>query len=219
MERYPDEIILKERRKRREKILMEQTDLEKDLPEQYLQTIIMSDNMTSIKVPAFLKDLPDNLAERKYEYEPRPQVIKSTQSGSIDFTFSLLDVSVKPEELETVFKGCRKAWKRIMPEIIFYGESEEEINGIRVRWMEYSNNSNGGKVYYFIFYAATEYTFVGSMSCPYNKHEVWTQVAKLSMRTLRGKEYGRETAADSAGRQKPDGAGIHETAAGADGKL
>lgn len=118
-----------------------------------------------------------------------------------------------------MFKGCRKAWKRIMPEMIFYGESEEIVNGIRVRWMEYSNNAAGGKIYYFMFYAATEYTFAGSMSCPYNKHEIWTQVAKLCMRTLRGNGYGRKKTDDSAGGQTPDGAGIYETASGTDGEL
>lgn len=90
MEQFLDELILKERKKKREKILSEQTDLEKDLPEQYLQTVIMPDGMTSIKIPAFLKDLPESLAEQKYEYEPRPQVIKSTRSGILILRFRCL---------------------------------------------------------------------------------------------------------------------------------
>ena len=49
MEKFLDELILSERKKRKEKVLDEQIDLERDLPEQYLQTVIMSDKATSIK--------------------------------------------------------------------------------------------------------------------------------------------------------------------------
>lgn len=81
MEKFLDELILSERKKRKEKVLDEQIDLERDLPEQYLQTVVMSDKATSIKIPAFMNDLPEKLAEQKYEFEPKPQIIKSTQNG------------------------------------------------------------------------------------------------------------------------------------------
>ena len=42
MEKFLDELILSERKKRKEKVLDEQIDLERDLPEQYLQTVVMS---------------------------------------------------------------------------------------------------------------------------------------------------------------------------------
>ena len=43
MEKFLDELILSERKKRKEKVLDKQIDLERDLPEQYLQTVVMSD--------------------------------------------------------------------------------------------------------------------------------------------------------------------------------
>ena len=108
MEKFLDELILSERKKRKEKVLDEQIDLERDLPEQYLQTVVMSDKATSIKIPAFMNDLPEKLAEQKYEFEPKPQIIKSTQKGNVDFTFSLLDVSVEPGQLgEAVVPGVK----------------------------------------------------------------------------------------------------------------
>ena len=54
MEKFLDELILSERKKRKEKVLDKQIDLERDLPEQYLQTVVMSDKTTSIKIPAFM---------------------------------------------------------------------------------------------------------------------------------------------------------------------
>lgn len=107
MEKFLDELILSERKKRKEKVLDKQIDLERDLPEQYLQTVVMSDKATSIKIPAFMKDLPEKLVEQKYEFEPIPQIIKSTQNGNINFTFSLLDVSVEPGQLAAYNEsGC-----------------------------------------------------------------------------------------------------------------
>lgn len=219
MEKFLDELILSERKKKKAKILDEQIDLEKALPEHYLQTVEIAENMLYIKLPAFMKDLPQQLAEQKYEFEPRPQIIKSTQNGMIDFTFSLLDVSAAPKQLGEICQGCKRAWKRILPEMIFYEEGEEEICGITVHWMEYSNQTAGGKQYYFLFYAAAEQTLVGSMSCPYNRHEVWVKIAKLCMRTLRGKAYDEETAANYGDRKRADGADIYGAASKADEKL
>ena len=45
MEKFLDELILSERKKRKEKVLDKQIDLERDLPEQYLQTVVMSDKV------------------------------------------------------------------------------------------------------------------------------------------------------------------------------
>ena len=219
MEKLLDELILSERKKRKEKVLDEQIDLERDLPEQYLQTVIMSAKATSIKIPAFMKDLPEKLVEEKYEFEAKQLIIKSTQKGNVDFTFSLLDVSVEPGQLGEICQGCKRAWRRILPEIIFYEEGEEDINGIRVHWMEYSNHAAGGKLYNFLFYAATERTLTGSMNCPYGKHEVWVKIAKLCMRTLRGKGYDGETAADHGNRERDDGTHIYGTASGIDEEL
>ena len=119
MEKFLDELILSERKRGKKKVLDKQIDLERDLPEQYLQTVVMSDKATSIKIPAFMKDLPEKLVEQKYEFEPIPQIIKSTQNGNINFTFSLLDVSVEPGQLGEICQGCKRAWRRILPEIIF----------------------------------------------------------------------------------------------------
>ena len=166
-----------------------------------------------------MNDLPEKLAEQKYEFEPKPQIIKSTQNGNVNFTFSLLDVSVEPRQLGEICQGCKRAWRRILPEMIFYEEGEEDINGIRVHWMEYSNHAAGGKLYNFLFYAATERTLTGSMNCPYGKHEVWVKIAKLCMRTLRGKGYDGETAADHGNRERDDGTHIYGTASGIDEEL
>ena len=180
---------------------------------------MMSDKTTSIKIPAFMNDLPEKLAEQKYEFEPKPQIIKSTQNGNVNFTFSLLDVSVEPGQLGEICQGCKRAWRRILPEMIFYEEGEEDINGIRVHWMEYSNNAAGGKLYNFLFYAATEQTLVGSMNCPYNKHEVWVKIAKLCMRTLKGRGYDGKTAADHGNRERDDGTQIYGATSRIDEKL
>lgn len=53
MEKFLDELILSERKKRKEKVLDEQIDLERDLPEQYLQTVVMSDKATQYKDSCF----------------------------------------------------------------------------------------------------------------------------------------------------------------------
>lgn len=189
-DKYLDEIILEERRKRMEAVLDLEVNLEEDLPEEYLQTIDIEDGKITIKIPAFMEDMPQEWIENKYEFEPSPQIIKTNKSGTVNFTFSLLDVTVPGEELPIQFRECREGMRKFMPELVFFDEGEEEINGIRVCWTEFMNNARGGKIYNLLFFAATERVLVGSLNCPYQKHELWIKIGKLCMKTLRGRGHG-----------------------------
>ena len=225
MNKFPDEVILQARKSQDIEFISDQIELEDSLPEEYLQTVEMGERSISIKIPAFLQDMPLELRELKYQYEPSPQIVKTTASGEINFTFSLLDLSVRPEQLETIVKACKKAWRRVMPNLLFYEEREEIIHGITVRWMEFANLSGGSRIYNLLFYAAAERVLVGSMNCPYHKHDTWIKVAKMCMRTLRGKEDDKETTGtlrerelDQSG-ERTAGTYIYESVAGASKEL
>ena len=215
-EEYLDEIILKARKQRLEQTLDEDVDLERDLPEDYLQTVTIGDGMASIKIPAFMDDMPATWAERKYEYEPRPEIIKTSADGNVNFTFSLLDCSVAPSALMTALKDCKRGMRRVLPELVYYDEGEDVIHGIKICWYEFSNNAAGGKIYNFQFFAATERTLMGSLNCLYGNHEVWVKIAKLCMKTLRGKAYDGEAEQDFTGREKADGASVRSATASVD---
>lgn len=186
-EKYLDEIILREKRRRIEIVLDGNVDLERDLPEGYLQTMAIGDEEITIKIPAFMKVMPKEWIAEKYQYDPVPQIVMTNQSGTVNFTFSQVEHSIPPEELSGFCKKCKQGMCTIMPGLVYFEEGYEEINGIPVCWSEYMNNAAGGKVYNLVFYAAADKVLVGTLNCPYKIHELWVRIGKLCMRTLRGR--------------------------------
>ena len=183
--KYLDEIILEERKKRLEQALDEDVDLEEDLPEGYLQTIVLGGAGVSIKIPAFLEDMPEKWIEVKYQYDPVPQIIKTNSSGTVNFTFSVLDISIPGQDLPLHFQGAMDGMHKVFPELMFFGKGEEKIHGIQVCWAEYMNNARGGKLYNLLFFAAAEKIVTASLNCPYDDHELWVRIGKLCMKTIR----------------------------------
>lgn len=186
-EKYLDEIILKEKRKRREAVLDADVDLEEDLPEGYLQTIVLDGAGVSIKIPAFLEDMPEKWIEAKYQYDPVPQMIKTNASGTVNFTFSVLDISIPGQDLPLHFQEAMDGMHKVFPEIVFFEKGKEEIDGIHVCWAEYMNNARGGKICNLLFFAAADRVVTGSLNCPFHSHELWIKIGKLCMRTLKGR--------------------------------
>lgn len=100
MEKFLDELILSERKKRKEKVLDKQIDLERDLPEQYLQTVVMSDKATSIKIPAFMKDLPEKLVEQNMSLSPYRRLLKVRRMETLILRFHCLMYQWNRDSLE-----------------------------------------------------------------------------------------------------------------------
>lgn len=100
MEKFLDELILSERKKRKEKVLDKQIDLERDLPEQYLQTVVMSDKATSIKIPAFMKDLPEKLVEQNMNLTQSRRLLKAHKTEALILRFHCLMYQWNRDSLE-----------------------------------------------------------------------------------------------------------------------
>ena len=61
---------------------------------------------------------------------------------------------------------------------------------------------------------------IGCMLCGCDKkHEVWVKIAKLCMRTLKGRGYDGKTAADHGNRERDDGTQIYGATSRIDEKL
>ena len=99
MEKFLDELILSERKKRKEKVLDEQIDLERDLPEQYLQTVIMSDKATSIKIPAFMN--------KNMSLSPYRRLLKVRRMETLILRFHCLMYQWNRSSLEKSARGVR----------------------------------------------------------------------------------------------------------------
>lgn len=185
-EGFLDEIILKEKNRRRK----EQTTreiLEEGLPDEILQTVEIGE-IAEMKIPSFFQDMPREAAGRKYSFEPRPQIIKTNREGTVDFTFSVLEAEVCAEELQETVTAAKEGLRRILATAVFLEEGQETVQGIEVCWFSYVRTSpEGGKTYNMIFYAAAGRPVAITMCCHASLWEKWSAVARYCISTLKGR--------------------------------
>lgn len=185
-EEYLDEIILKEKNRRRKERYIKEI-MEQGLPEEVLQTIEIGE-IAEIKIPLFFQDMPQNIIDRKYVFEPQPQIIMTNRRGTVDFTFSVLEVSVPGEQLQENVDTAKKGMQRFLPTALFRDEGHESIHGVEVCWFSYIRTTpDGQKTYNMIFYAAMERTIVITMCCVLTLWEKWSVITKYCVSTLKGR--------------------------------
>lgn len=187
-EKFLDELILKAKRQKRKEELQQFIGQQEGLPEELFQTVCVGGDMAQIKLPVGLKPLPKELIDQKYEFDPQPQIVLTNLRGDVNFTASVLDVSIPGNELPACVEGSMEGLRRYLAAIVFYEKGQEVINGIEVCWFSYTNNSfDGCKIYTMVFYAATEKTVTITMNCRYEQMEKWDAVAKICIKSLTGK--------------------------------
>lgn len=187
-EEYLDELILKAKQQKKKEELKQYIRRKNELPEELFQTISVGGRMAEIKLPIGLKPMPQELIDKKFQFDPQPQIILTNLKGDVNFTISMLDTSIPMSELSACVEGSMEGVRRYLASIVFYEKGQEVINGIEVCWFSYTSNSRDGcKVYTMVFYAATEKTLAITINCRYEQMEKWDAVAKICIKSLTGK--------------------------------
>ncbi len=187
-EEFLDEIILKGRQEKKKEKLMQYVQQQYTMPDELFQKICIGGDMAEIKIPVGLMPMPQELIDKKYQFDPQPQIVMTNMKGDVNFTFSMLDVAVPGGDLFSCVEECMDGLRGYMPSIVFYDKGQEEIHEIAVCWFTYMSNSlDGHKIYNLTFYAATEKTIIMTMNCRYEHHEKWDAIARICMQSLTGR--------------------------------
>lgn len=185
-EEYLDEIILRERNRRQKEQAIQEI-LEEGLPEEVLQTVEIGE-IAEIKLPAFFQDMPREIADRRYSFEPQPQIIKTNREGTVDFTFSVLEAEILGEQLPEAVTAAKEGMQRFLATAIFLEEGHETIRGMEVCWFSYIRTSpEGEKSYHMIFYAAAKQAVTVAMCCHASLREKWSAIARYCVSTMKGR--------------------------------
>lgn len=188
-EEFLDEVILKARQEKKKKDLKQYISRRDMLSDEFFQTIRIEKGMAQMKVPIGLKPMPEEMVNKKFQFDPQPQTILTNSNGTVNFTISALDMAIPGEMLPMYLEESMKGLRRYLASIVFYEKGQEQINGMNVCWFAYMSNSQDGcKLYNIVFYAAAEKTLVVTMNCKYEQMEKWDAVARICIKTLTGKE-------------------------------
>lgn len=189
-EEYLDEIILEKKQEKKKERLLNYLQEHPIFPDELFQSLHIGEDIAVIKLPIGLRPMPKEMIEKKYQYDPQPQIVMTNRRSDVNFVFSVLEVTIPDSELDSSVMEIREGLRKFWPTAIFYETGQEEVNGIRIGWFSYMNNSlDGYKLYHMNYYAAMEKTIIMTMSCRYEQMEKWSAVAKFCVRSLTGKAY------------------------------
>ncbi|NQX66872.1 hypothetical protein HQN90_12130 [Paenibacillus alba] len=144
------------------------------------------DEKLKVLMPSDFVDMPEEQSKLKYPYEQRPQIIKSDETGGINFTLSQIDQELDDESVQELTEGMKALIKRMNPTHVFYTEGLEEASGKPIGYFDFKGAALDGFIYYIMFFFEFEgKTVMGTFCCPYGDYEDWQEAARQVIRTIR----------------------------------
>ena len=137
-------------------------------------------------LPLVFSDMPQNIAKLKYPSKNRPQIIKTSQDGSVNCCFSLLEQPLNTDEITKMADEMKDTLKKLHLTERFLTEVVEENNTNLFSWFTYENSSMNGKLFNHMFVTSVDgKMFQGMFNCPKREMELWKYTMKEMMLSMK----------------------------------
>jgi hypothetical protein len=141
------------------------------------EPILLYDGKVKIKIPKSFEDMPQKLAEIKYPNQQRPQIIKTNNTGDINFTFNMLDAVFETQYVKEARDSFKDLIKQVQPSGVFYEEGEEPIADTLLGWFDFKSHAIGGKLYNIMYCMPVDGKMLqGIFNCKYEDAKLWKPV-------------------------------------------
>lgn len=192
--KYTDEDLIKELNQHKKgmtgSIYTKLTIREEEIP---FEEVLLYDGRLSVYLPSSFVDLPLELAKVKYPMEQRPNIIKTNESTSINFTFHLLEQECLDEQIEKLNDLFYQSVKRAYPSNTFFEKKVEEIGGMTVGWFDFISSGFDDKIYHIMYCLPLDnQLLLGVFNCPFREAENWKEAALQVMHSLRNTKERKE---------------------------
>lgn len=143
------------------------------------------DDKLSMYLPKEFEDMPLKFSSIKYPYEQRPEIIRSDEAGSVDFTFKRIDHELEDALVEELTTGMKAMIQRVNPTHVFYESGIEEIGGKTVGFFEFKSTVIEGYLFNIMYFLEFEgQVLMGTFCCDYKAYSDWRDVAYQAIRTI-----------------------------------
>lgn len=128
----------------------------------------------SIMLPIVFQDMDENIKRLKYPCEQRPQIIKTSDDGKINFTFSYVDVKVTINMLSQIRGQLKHVVKSMQPSTMFFDEGDERKPGTNISWFDYKSFTVEEPLYNLAVIACINEKYLyGLFNCPFLEMNLW----------------------------------------------
>lgn len=161
-------------------------DLIIDAQKYHFEHRALYDGKFSMKLPSHFEQLPEELVERKYPSIFRPKYVFANETGTIAFTFSLLDYPLMSDKVSDCILGFKAAIKRTNPANVFYDMKTISLGDSKLGYCEYLGYAVDDDIFYIIFVTpiGDEQFLYGTFSCPKKSKDDWHPLVHQMIRTI-----------------------------------
>lgn len=135
------------------------------------------DGQVAVMLPEHYIDMPMELQEIKYPSVHRPQIIKSNETGDVNFTFSLLDSPLEKEAVKETIRQIKKLVRKVQPSNVFRDEGIIEKENTTIGWFDYKSHTIDEPLLNLMYCASINgKTLQGVFNAPYSEWKLWKEV-------------------------------------------
>ena len=139
-----------------------------------------------IYIPKDFEDMPLEARKFKYPSESRPEIIKSSENGSIAITLNIIDSPLDEERVEELKDGMKMIIRKTNPANVFYEDGVLEVDSKNIGYFEFKSSAIDDFLYNLMFFLEfEEKTLMGTFSCVYKDYEDWRDVAFKVINTVK----------------------------------
>lgn len=139
----------------------------------------------SLYLPADFEEMPKEIRSIKYPYEQRPEIIRSDESGAINFTLNRIDHELKDEMVAELAAGMKTMIQKSNPSHVFYESGVETVNEKTFGYFEFKNMVIDGALFNIMYFLEFEgKVLMGTFCCRYEDYPDWRDVAYQAIRSL-----------------------------------
>jgi hypothetical protein len=176
---YLDEKIIaarREREKQKHKTLAGGIYINNELVT-FTRIPLIPDTM-SVVLPESFIDMPKEMADSKYPYINRPQIIKTSLDTRVNYCFSYFpDESLTSEQPLAVIKNIRALQKRANPSLQFMEFGQLENTSFSTGWYDFKSFAMDGQLYNIVFLCSVyDRLLHGLFNCPFENMNEWKPV-------------------------------------------
>lgn len=140
---------------------------------QFRETMLFN-NEIGIMLPVVFQDMEPEEARKKYFSEQRPQIIKTNEDGTVNFSFNLLERKVGVRQIETVIQDFYHVLKRFQPMSVCLEIGSELYDPVPCAWMEFVSSALDENLYnLFTIYPIDDKLLMIMFNCPFAKSMDW----------------------------------------------
>ena len=154
----------------------------KDRLIRFKETQILSDKV-SVMLPEGFIEMPQRIAKIKYPSEQRPQVIMTSDDGTVNFTFSLYDTEFNERQIEDALGQFKAVIRKVNPAFVFYDfvvESDKALG-----WFDFKSYGLDEQIYNVMYLLPVEGKLMhGIFNCLYRDILEWKEAVHQIMMSV-----------------------------------